>query len=193
MGASAVAVYALDVARDAKSAAAGGASAGPQAAPSAPAATAAPSATPSPTAPPVAFQPELVRAELNIPAAVGCASVFVDVDTIQVGTYTGHEFYLSSCLGPQSIRIDRTSGATPTAENPTPEACAAQLAGTATATELVLQARAGLTFCLMTNKEDAASQGIPQRIGIVEVREVRPDRSLAVVISTYRVPGLQTN
>lgn len=192
MGATAVAIYALDVAREAKSAAAGAAGAdGGSAAPTrSPAPTAA--ASPSPTAPRPAFLAELVRATLRIPPADGCASVFVDVDTMQVGTYTGHEFYLSSCLGPQSVRIDRTAGAVPTSDNPSPEVCAAQLAGISSPTELVLQVRPGLTFCLLTSKEDAAAQGIPQRIGIVEVREVRSDRSVTVAVSTYRVPTQPT-
>jgi hypothetical protein len=189
VGATAVAIYALDVAREAKSAVATTNSQPGAPAPAlsgAPSAAASPAATPTPS-PTAQFIPEMVRADLPLPAAQGCGAVYVDVDTLTVGALNGHEFYLSSCLGPQSIRIDRTSGATPTSANPSPEVCAAQLAGTSTASELVLQVRVGLTFCLITNREDATSLGIPQRIAIVEVTQVTTDR-VTMVVSTYRVP-----
>ena len=50
------------------------------------------------------------------------------------------------------FRIDRTSGASPSSPNPNPEVCAALIAGTPTTPELVLTARNGLTFCLLTNR-----------------------------------------
>jgi hypothetical protein len=186
VGATGIALYSLDVAREAKSHAAPmatGQAAAPTANASAPPAG---TAIPSPRGP--LFVPELVRTELQLPSPDNCNSIYVDVDTTQVGVYTGHEFYLSSCLGPSAMRIDRTSGAAPTSENPTPEGCAAQLAGAATTTELVLPVRADLTFCLLTNKADATQQGIPQRMGIVAIKDVRADRSVIIVLSTYRMP-----
>jgi hypothetical protein len=188
IAATIVSFYALDVARQAKSRTAD-TTANRSAAP-APAGSAAASSPAAPrTTPPVQFAPEIVRASLRIPPADGCASVFVDVDAMQVGVDNGHEFYLSSCLGAAALRIDKTSGAVPTQENPTPEVCVAQLAGSSTAQELVLQVRIGLTFCLLTNKDEATRQGIPQRVGIVEVREIASDKSVTVVVSTYRVPS----
>jgi hypothetical protein len=193
VGAIAIAVYALDVAREAKSQAAIAASANrPAANPPAPTATVAPSptaaaTTPTPTAP--AFTAELSGAVLRIPPAESlCASVYVDVDTLQTGVYAGHEFYVSRCQGQHVVRIDRKDGAVPTGPNPTPETCAAQLNGAASAPEIVLDVRAGLTFCILTSKVDAQQQGIPQRMAIVEVRAVGSDQSLATLISTYRVP-----
>jgi hypothetical protein len=187
-----VAIYALDVAREAKSAAAtaqGAAAADPGVVPTfAPSAGASPTATPAPTRT-SQFVPEMVRASLPLPAPQGCGAVYVDVDTMQVGALAGHEFYLSSCLGSLAIRIDRTSGATTTTGNPSPEVCAAQLAGTSTTTELVLQARVGLTFCLITNREDAVTFKLPQRIALIEVTQMATDQTLTMVVSTYRVPG----
>jgi hypothetical protein len=189
IGSTAVALYALDVARDAKSAAAERAAAAPlkstpAAAPSrSVAATATPSATPS-----VTFAPETVGAVLRVPGPEGCASVFVNVDTLEVGVLAGHEFYVTSCQGPETIRVDRVAAAAPTAENVTPEACAAQLAGTST-TELVLAVERNLTFCLVTNKQDADQQGIVQRLAIVQIRSTGADRSMQLSVSTYRVPA----
>jgi hypothetical protein len=190
-GSTLVSVYALDIARQAKSrtaetaaprttgppAVAGSASASPGA------------ATASPTPPPVAFVPDVVRTDLRIPPAEGCVSVFVDVDTMRVGVDSGHEFYLTSCLGTPQLRIDKTSGAVPTQANPTPEVCVAQLAGSTPTSDLVLQVRTGLTFCLLTNKDEATRQSIPQRVGIVEVRDMGFDKSVTVTVSTYRVPS----
>ena len=191
VGAIAIAVYALDVAREAKSQAAIAASGNrpPAAAPTpAPSATVAPTPTPGPTTP--AFTAELSGAVLRIPPAESlCASVYVDVDTLRIGDYTGHEFYVSRCQGQHVIRIDRKDGAVPTSPSPTPEMCASQLNGAASAPEIVLDVRAGLTFCLLTSKSDAQQQGMPQRLAIVEVRAVGSDQSLATVISTYRVPA----
>jgi hypothetical protein len=188
IGSTFVSIYALNVARQAKSRTADTAAdrtPGP-----APAATTAPARpTPTPTTPRVQFAPEIIRANLRIPPADGCASVFVDIDAMQVGVDNGHEFYLSNCLGTTAFRIDKTSGAAATQENPTPEVCVAQLAGLNTTTELVLQVRTGLTFCLLTNKDEATRQGIPQRVGIVEVRDIAADRSVTVAVSTYRVPS----
>jgi hypothetical protein len=182
-GAIAIAVYALDVAREAKSQAAGAVSGNrpPAAAPTpAPSPSAAPTATPGPTTP--AFAAELSGAVLRIPPAESqCATVYV-------GEYTGHEFYVSRCQGQHVIRIDRKDGAVPTSPSPTPEMCASQLNGAASAPEIVLDVRAGLTFCVLTSKSDAQQQGMPQRLAIVEVRAVGSDQSLATVISTYRVP-----
>jgi hypothetical protein len=192
VGATAVAIYALDVAREAKSAAAaaqGAPAADPGGVPTAaPSAAAIPSPTPAPTRS-SQFVPEMVRASVPLPAPQGCGAVYVDVDTMQVGALAGHEFYLSSCLGPLALRIDRTSGATTTVGNPSPEVCAAQLAGTSTTTELVLQVRVGLSFCLITNREDATTFKIPQRIALVEVTQVATDQTVTMVVSTYRVPG----
>jgi hypothetical protein len=107
---------------------------------------------------------------------------------MQVGVFSGHEFYLTTCLGSPELRIDKTAGAAPTVSNPTPEVCAAQLAGANGGTELVLAVRVGLTFCLLTNKDDATRQSLPQRIGVIEVREVGGDQSVTLAVSTYRVP-----
>jgi hypothetical protein len=187
-GSASVAVYALDVAREAKSntAATVPIRSQPTNPPSAAAATPPAAATPTPPKP--QFLAELVRQELKIPAPAGCASVFVDVDTMQVGVFSGHEFYLTTCLGSPELRIDKTAGAAPTVSNPTPEVCAAQLAGANGSTELVLAVRVGLTFCLLTNKDDANRQSLPQRIGVIEVREVGGDQSVTLAVSTYRVP-----
>jgi hypothetical protein len=190
IGSILVALTALDVAREAKSKAAdtaGARSAGP---PAVPAITSSQTsgASPSPTVARVQFVPENSRVALRIPAADGCASVFVDLDSMQVGVDNGHEFYLSSCLGTTSLRIDKTSGSAPTGPNPTPEVCVAQLAGATPNVELVLPVHAGLTFCLLTNKEQAVRQGLPQRVGIVEVRELGADKSVTLTVSTYLVP-----
>jgi hypothetical protein len=191
LGSSVVAVYALDVARQAKSRTADSAASRtpPPAASGSVQVTPSATAAPTPSATRVLFAPEVVRKELKIPPADGCTSVFVDVDLMRVGVADGHEFYLSSCLGAPSLRIDKTSGAVPTQENPTPEVCVAQLAGFTPTTELVLQARIGLTFCLLTNKDEAIRQGIPQRVAIVEVSEMLFDKSVTVAVSTYRVPA----
>jgi hypothetical protein len=190
VGSTAVAVYALDVAREAKSKAADTVAAAPRPAATTPAPAATPAAPTASSAPRSQFTPDLVRMELRIPAAQRCNAVYVDVDTLQVGNLTGHEFYLSSCLGPTTVRIDETSGAVPTGDSPTPEVCAAQLAGTSTSTtELVLQVRTGLTFCLLTSKDEAIREHIPQRIAIVEIRDFAVDGSVVAAVSTYRVPN----
>jgi hypothetical protein len=196
LGASAVAVYALDQARTATSKAnaafdtANRAAAAPTKSPAAPVATnATPKATASTTRPP-AFVAELVRAPLKVPAVSSpCASVYVDVDKMAVGDLNGHEFYVSNCVGPLSVHVDRTSGAVPTTNNPTPELCASQITSDTSNSELVMPVINGLTFCLLTNKQDAAQQGLPQRLAIVEVTSVGPDNSLQIAVTTYRVPS----
>jgi hypothetical protein len=190
IGAIAIAVYALDVAREAKSQAAIAASDARAVAP-APAPTSAPAPTPVPTTPPApTFAAELSGAVLRIPPAESlCASVYVDVDSLQTGVYAGHDFYVSRCQGQHVIRIDRMEAAVPTAPSPTPEMCAAQLDGAASAPEIILDVRAGLTFCMLTSKVDAEQQRIPQRMAIVEVQAVGSDQSLSTVISTYRAPA----
>jgi hypothetical protein len=195
LGASAVAIYALDQARTATSTAnsafdtANRAAAGPTKNVPAPAATnATPKATS--TARPPAFIAELVRAPLKVPATSSpCASVYVDVDKMSVGDLNGHEFYVSNCVGPLSVHVDRTSGAVPATNNPTPELCASQITADTTNAELVMPVINGLTFCLLTNKQDAAQQGLPQRLAIVEVTNVAPDNSIQIAVSTYRVPS----
>ena len=189
IGATGVAVYSLDIAREAKSraAAAGVGQPGPggqelpSAQPSSSATTPAATRTPE-------FVADLVRAPLRIAAAAGCASSFVDVDTMQVGVFAGHDFYLTSCLGPQTLRIDRTDAAAPTSSGANAQACAVQLAGITQTQELTLQVSPGTTFCLLTSKDDAVSAGIPQRIGIVQVTDVGADQSVTLSISTYRAP-----
>jgi hypothetical protein len=191
IGAIGVSVYALKVARDAVSDNAETAAmptSSPTGATTEPVA-AAPTATASGSAPRVQYFSELVRAERNIPAPTGCTSAYVDVDTMAIGNDAGHEFYISACKDPANpeVRVDRTSGASTTGANPTPEACAALVSGTSTAQELVLTAKAGLTFCLLTNKTDATTQNLPQRMAIVEIREVGLDRSVSIAVSTFRL------
>jgi hypothetical protein len=189
IGAIGVSIYSLKVARDALSknadrapAVASGPSSAPALAPTTTAAT--PGPTPSPR---VVYFSEFVRAEVKIPAPSGCNAAYVDVDTLAVGNAAGHEFYLSSCVEPMSLRVDRTSGASSSTANPSPEACGAMLAGTQTTQELVLAARTGLTFCLLTNRLDASSQNLPQRLAIVEVRDVAVDKTVTLAVSTYRI------
>ncbi len=183
-------LYALDVARDAKSRAAAAASQNDAAANRPPASAAAPTttppaATPSPTP---GFVADLRPTDLTAPPTVGCASIYVDVDSAQVGNFSGHDFYFSSCLGPLTARFDSVDAATAVPADPTPESCAQALRGVAPTPELSLTVVAGLTFCLFTSRQAADSAGIPQRLAIVEVRSVAADRTLTISLSTYRVP-----
>jgi hypothetical protein len=188
IGAIGVAVYSLKVARDALSKNAEQAPA--LAAPATSTAPATTGATSTPTSTVrVTYFPELVRAELKIAAPSSCNAAYVDVDTMATGVQAGHEFYLSTCKDPLTpeFRVDRTSGASPSSGNPNPEVCAALIAGTQTSQELVLTARTGMTFCLLTNKADANSQNLPQRLAIVEVRDVAIDRTVTIAVSTFRI------
>jgi hypothetical protein len=195
LGASAVAVYSLDQARQATSRAneaydtakraAATPTKAPAAAPGPTTAKPTPTASKGPT-----FVSELVRAPLKLPAAASaCASVYVDIDKMTVGDSNGHEFYASNCVGPLSLHVDRTGGAVPTTINPTPELCASQITNDTTHTELIMPVITGLSFCLLTNKADAAQQSLPQRLAIVEVTDVGADNSIQLVISTWRVPA----
>jgi hypothetical protein len=159
----------------------------PQAAPTT-AASASASPTPSvSTSPPVTYIPELVRAQVPVAVPTGCNSTYVDVDTLAVGVQAGHEFYLSKCQDPLTlqIRVDQTSGRSTSGPNPTPETCGSLVAGTPT-TELVLDAKAGLTFCLLTNKAQASAENLPQRLAIVEVLDVSATE-VQLAVSTYRM------
>jgi hypothetical protein len=191
IGAVGVAVYSLKVARDALSKNADQATA---LATPATSTDAVPVVTPSAAAPTVSvpqvqYFSELVRAELKIPAPTSCNASYVDVDTMAIGVAAGHEFYLSTCKDPlvPELRVDRTSGASPSSANPNPEVCGALIAGTQNAQELVLTARSGLTFCLLTNRNDANAQNLPQRLAIVEVRDVAVDRTVTIAVSTFRI------
>jgi hypothetical protein len=153
-------------------------------------ASASPSASPTAsasTSPAVTYIPEMVRAELPVAVPTGCNSTYIDVDTLTVGVESGHEFYLSKCQDPQTlqIRVDETSGRSTSGANPTPEECGSLVAGTPTI-ELVLEAKAGLTFCLLTNKAQEAAQNLPQRLAIVEVLDVSATQ-VQLAISTYRL------
>lgn len=197
IGAVGIGVYALKVARDAVSKTAQAApitSTTPTTTPitepaSAPTATATSTASSLATAPRQQYFAELVRVEVNVPAPTGCNSSYVDVDTMQIGVAAGHEFYLSLCVNKDvsELRVDRTSGASTSTSNPSPEVCAALITGTQTSQELVLAAKSGLTFCLLTNKSDATAQSLPQRLAIVEVRNVGADHSVTIAVSTYRL------
>jgi hypothetical protein len=146
-------------------------------------------AVPTVSVPRVQYFSELVRAELEIAAPTGCNAAYVDVDTMATGIDAGHEFYLSTCKDPATpeFRVDRTSGASPSSANPNPDVCGALIAGTQSTQELVLTAKVGLTFCLLTNKTDATAQNLPQRLAIVEVREVAVDRTVTIAVSTFRI------
>ena len=191
LAASAVAVYALDQARQATSRAneafdTAKRAAEPTKAPAAVPTTGTSTAKPTPTVSRgPAFVAELVRSQLKVPAAASaCASVYVDIDKMTIGDLSGHEFYLSNCVGPLSLHVDRTAGAVPTTTNPTPELCASQITAETATTELIMPVINGLTFCLLTNKADAAQQSLPQRLAIVEVVGVGPDNSVQLVVST---------
>jgi hypothetical protein len=185
-----IAVYALDVARQAKSRAAAAESVADRAAhpgrPTSPTPSPAVSSSPSATAGPT-YVPELLRANLHIPAAEGCVSIFVDVDTLQTGVFEGHEFYLSSCLGPLTVRVDQAAAAVSAPAGANAETCAALLAGTVGNPQLALPATPGQTFCLLTARDEGTNPGQPQRLAIVEIRTVNPDHSVAAYVSTYRV------
>jgi hypothetical protein len=195
LGASAVAVYSLDQARSATSRANEAFDTANRAVAPTPtkAAAAPPASTPKPTSTPSparVFVAELVRSPLKVPAVASpCASVYVDVDKMVVGDLAGHEFYISNCVGPLSVHVDRTSGAVPTTTNPTPELCASQITSDTVTNELIMPVINGLTFCLLTNKADAAQQSLPQRLAIVEVTGVGADNSIQLVVSTWRVPA----
>jgi hypothetical protein len=190
IGAVGVAVYSLKVARDALSKNADQAPAAiASATPTTEPVVAANSPAPTGSVPRLQYFTELVRVELKIPAPTSCNASYVDIDTMAIGIAAGHEFYLSTCRDPlvPEFRIDQTSGASTSSANPNPDVCAALMAGTQSTPELVLTARAGLTFCLLTNKASASAQNLPQRLAIVEVRDVAVDRSVTVAVSTFRI------
>lgn len=192
-GAVAVAIYALDVAREAKSNAAiamGGRSTTvptPTSAGSTATATHPPAASPTVSARPI-YLIDTLQGELRLPEPEGCASVFVDIDAMRVGVDDGHEMYVTGCLGAPTFRIDRAAAVPVTTPVTTPEQCAELLAKETPGQESVVLARSGLVMCLLTSAQDAQRQLIPQRIGIVEVRSLNADGSISLVISTYRVP-----
>jgi hypothetical protein len=189
IGAAAVAVYALDVAREAKSRAtiAMGADQATGQSPATP--TALPVSTPSPTATPGPnFVAEMQQVQTQIPAAVGCASVYFDVDSLRVGVQDGHELYLSSCVGPLAFRVDRVSGVATASSGISAQECTDRIAGNPSLAETVLPVQTGMVVCLLTSAQAAQQQGITQKIGIIEVRGINADRSVTVVVSTYRVP-----
>jgi hypothetical protein len=192
-GAVLVAVYSLNVARQAKSSAAVAASDAQRAASvpraNAPAPAPAPTASPVPTTPAPVFTPELRGYELTIPPTKVCESLFVDADTGQVGNYTGHEFYFSSCVGPLTVYLDNVDGAVATGGNTTPEACAALLTGTTPTSTTQFPVTPGMTFCLLTSKAAAARAGIPQRLAVVQIRQIASDRTVTATLDTYRVPS----
>ena len=189
IGATAVAVYALDVAREAKSIAniAMGAD---QATGQSPAtSTPLPVSTPSPTATPgPLFVAEMQQVQTRIPPAQGCASVYFDVDSLRIGVEEGHEFYLSSCVGPLAFRVDRVSGVASAPSEVTAQECSDRIARSPSLSETVLPVQVGMIMCVLTSGQVAEQQGIPQKIGIVEVRAINQDRSVDVAVSTFRMP-----
>jgi len=194
-GSAVVAIYALDVARDAKSSAAIAMGGRSTAAPTTSVDSVSPTAAPiqSPTAGPTAsarpvYLIDTLQGELRLPPPEGCASVFVDIDSMRVGTDDGHEFYVTSCLGAPSFRVDRAGAVPMNGPVTTPEQCAEVLAKETPGQETVLLVRSNLVMCLLTSAQEAQRQSIPQRIGILEVRSINADRSISLVISTYRVP-----
>jgi hypothetical protein len=190
LGALGVAVYALDTARGAKSQNAPTMSRPVAPATSAPAA-AAPTATAPPTPAAPRFAPERPEVDLVVPPANGCQSVYVDVDALQVGIAAGHEFYLSRCLGPYTVRVDRRDAAVAVAADATPETCASELTSAPGAPEIVFDVRQGLSFCLLTSAEDARVQGIPQRLAIVELIQVTADETVTAAVRTFRMAAGQ--
>ena len=189
IGAAAVAVYALDVAREAKSRAtiAMGADQATGQSPATP--TALPVSTPSPTATPGPnFVAEMQQVQTQIPAAVGCASVYFDVDSLRVGVEAGHELYLSSCVGPLAFRVDRVSGVATASSVISAQDCTDRIARNPSLAETVLPVETGMVVCLLTSAPAAQQQDITQKIAIIEVRAINSDRSVTVAVSTYRVP-----
>jgi hypothetical protein len=193
-GAVVLAVYALDVAREAKSNAAiavGGRNTAAPAPTSSGGPTAStaqtPAGSPAASARPI-YLIDTLQGELRLPEPEGCVSVFVDIDAMRVGVDDGHEMYVTSCLGAPTFRIDRAAVVPVTSPVTTPEQCAELLAKETPGQESVVLVRSGLVMCLLTSAQDAQRQLIPQRIGIVEVRSINADRSISLVISTYRVP-----
>jgi hypothetical protein len=140
-----------------------------------------------PTTPAPAFLSELHDVNLAIPATDGCQSIFVDVDTGQVGNYTGHDFYFSACVGPLTAYFDNVDGAMATGGNTTPEACAALLTSATPSTSVQLPVTPGMTFCLVTSKAAASRAGIPQHLAVVQVRQVNADHSATATLNTYRL------
>jgi hypothetical protein len=190
--AAGVAVYALKIAMDVRDGNTAAPIAEPtngpdsSAEPEPGASTAASSPTPTTPAGPE-YTPELVRAQVVVPNPTGCTAAYVDVDTANVGVENGHEFYLSRCQSASTlqVRVDRTSGRSTSGDDPTAVECASLVAGTPTS-ELVLTAEPGATFCLLTNRAQATSQGLPQRLAIVEVLTVNATE-IRLALSTYRI------
>ncbi len=167
IGAAAVAVYALDVAREAKSQAAiaMGADQATGQSPATP--TALPVSTPSPTATPgPLFVAEMQQVQTRIPPAQGCASVYFDVDSLRIGVEDGHEFYLSSCVGPLAFRVDRVSGVANAPSVVSAQECSDRIARSPSLSETVLPVQVGMVVCLLTSSQAAEQQGITQKIGI---------------------------
>jgi len=83
------------------------------------------------------------------------------------------------------VRLDRTSGRSTSGRDPSPQTCASLVAGTPT-TELVIPVQRGVTFCLLTNEDQADEANLPQRLAIVEVLSVTTSE-IRLALSTYRI------
>jgi hypothetical protein len=186
-------VYALKTAFEVRDATASSEVAEPTVAPDAVVKTTEPApapTTPAPTPTTPAgpkYLAELVRAEIRVPNPTGCTAAYVDVDTGNVGVESGHEFYFSRCQNPSTlqVRLDRTSGRSTSGRDPSPQTCATLVAGTPS-TELVIPVQRGVTFCLLTNEDQAAEANLPQRLAIVEVLSVTTSE-IRLALSTYRI------
>jgi len=154
--------------------------------------TPAPSATPGQINPKADFGTPVYQDKLLTLHPTDCATTYIDLDEPRVGsaqqysdlTFTGG----CSSTGPVFNFGSRVGVAVATDPNEQPGECADMIQTGPLSSQYAIPLRQGVLLCLATSGEDAITQGIPQKIAVIEVRAVGADSTVSVYVTAWNVP-----
>lgn len=156
-----------------------------------------PSATDEPDIPELneqtKFAPKYTKEELRLQTTCD-ESVDVDLDEPRVGVSDNGEvqFGVDKCYGESGqgffTLLRGTFGASVATATLTPNDCVQRIRTGPLAAEVKVPVRQGVVLCVITSGADARTQGVPQKIVVLEVRAVSADWLVTVQVSSWNVP-----
>lgn len=134
----------------------------------------------------VAYQKEELRLLTG-----SCSSMSIDLDEprVNVSSSVSDLQFTSSCSsGPPTLEVDEATAATAETATLTPNDCAQRIRTGPLGDNTTVPVRQGVVMCIVTSRANARTQGIPQKLVLLQVRAVGSDGTVNVLVTAWDIP-----
>ncbi|HET8659096.1 MAG TPA: hypothetical protein VFM55_08880 [Micromonosporaceae bacterium] len=119
-----------------------------------------------------------------------CSYMYIDLDEPRVGVSSTSDLrFQGSCSSnPSTLRVDEATAATAETATLTPQDCAERIRTGPLGEDASVPVRQGVVMCIVTSRTEAQTQGISQKMVLLEVRAVGSDGTVNVMVTAWHIP-----